>query len=117
MPKLRISRRVQEHMHGTGIGQQPHLGYTGGKDPVQDDAGRSLITKLSTRSARKDGALTVDLDATEAKILYAYVDVLVIGARDNLGWGDEGRDALADLNAAQACLRSLENTFGQAVSL
>lgn len=64
-----------------------------------------LFDRLKAAKPRKDGSISIDLDADERACLYEYADVMAIGAKDNIGPYDAW--ALADYNAATALMRKL----------
>ena len=98
--KVRVSQRVLFHLSGSDAWQSP------GRDPLAN----RLMAKLQGKP-RKDGSITVDLDASERDCLYEYADMMAIGARDNIeppgqSYGDNW--ALSDYNAAAGLMRQLE---------
>lgn len=97
--KIRLSRRVLFYLDGSSAGQGQREA-----DPEMHDWLRDVV---GPTKARADGSVLVPIDLRLADALYGYVDAMAMGAADGLGGWDEGRDALADLNAARSCLRAL----------
>ena len=100
--KLRISARILSHLSGSQAWQSPQPDYNSAEEVKQMD-------RLQDANRRKDGSIVIDLDAAERACLREYVDVMAIGAQDNIeppGYS-YGNDALADYNAASALLRKL----------
>lgn len=97
MTKVRIGYRVRVFLEGSQAA-------TDKKEPNYE-----LFQRVLNLKADGKGAVRVELSEEDKDVLRDYVEVFVIGAQDNLGgWGEDGRDALADVNAGRACLRALE---------
>jgi hypothetical protein len=101
--RIRISKTVSGFLDGTAIVQQPSQPYS--HDPQVAAAAKSLVVKWYQANRRKDGSCTVALEPLEIQVLRDYVEVMVMGARDNLGW--DGAEYLGEYNAGQALLRQL----------
>lgn len=98
--KLRISARVWNHLEGS------QAAYT--QEADVDMA--AIIAKIRAANRRKDGSHHIEVtDPEQLDTLRIYMEAMETGAADNLGYADEDRDALADLNAARAVLRALAN--------
>lgn len=110
--KVRISRAVQHEMGGTGIVQEPGVPWS--NEPHRAAAARSLSAKLTgTSSTRKDGSITVALDLGEAQVLFSYMDVWNLGARENLR--DEP-ECLSQIRSSQSVMDKLVADFGSEVT-
>lgn len=102
--RIRIGRRVVDHMDGTqawanvrgGMGDTDPSGYCSAAD-------LSLVRKIAAAPNHKDRSCTVELTVPEAEALLGYVGAMEAGAADNT-WDADGR---ADLAAARGTLRWL----------
>lgn len=102
--KVRLSKRVLVHLDGSGLYQR-YPGSVYSNDPqVQEDA-EGLVAEIDAAKVRADGSVTIVLSAGERLVLRDQVELLRDVSRDDAGWLP---DALADYNAARACLRQLD---------
>lgn len=106
--KLRISKRVLEHLKGSQAWYTPD-----DRERVEADTGALFHRFIDAVDAgnRKDGSVTLDFDRAEMWILHLYVSVMAQGAADNVGNPRDpyyDGDALADLNSARALCRKIE---------
>lgn len=106
--KVRVSRAILSHMEGSqawaDLRHERH-------DPTwrsNDRAALAWVAKLYDTPSRKDGSVTVALTEDEAAHLAEYVDVMSIGARDNIG-NDPG--ALGEVNAARGYMRQVHKLW------
>jgi hypothetical protein len=110
--KIRVSRRIQEFLEGTEIGQ--HVLGMGGDVSKENPASISMQEKIFGAKAIKDGSVTVELDFDEANSLYIYTDAMTAGAGDNASFEDS--DARAELVSGRALLRKLVDLYGREVA-
>jgi hypothetical protein len=109
--KVKVSARFQGFLDGSSLMQQRNVPWS--QDPDEAAAATRLAEKLDVKPHRKDGALIVDIEAPEARVLYSYAESMVTAAGDNLGpWADEDRSNLAEVNTGRATMRALEKLFG-----
>lgn len=106
--KVRVTRTVLSHMEGSqawaDLRHERH-------DPTwrsSDRAALGWVAKLYDAPCRKDGSCTVALTADEAAHLWEYVDVMAIGAADNVSH-DPG--ALGEINAARGYMRQVRKLW------
>lgn len=101
--RLRISSRFLSQLDGGSLFQEPdrieHHGY--------GEAGQALVAAVAAARPNKEGARFVDATPEQVQILRELAETWEAGAADNLGGWDDGRDALADLNAARGFLRQV----------
>lgn len=101
--RLRISARFQSQLDGGHLFQCPdeidRHGY--------GEEGQALVAAVAAARPNKEGARFVDATPEQVQILRELAETWESGAADNLGAWDDGRDALADLNAARGFLRQL----------
>jgi hypothetical protein len=111
--KIRITRPIISHLEGTHAWQCPD--DTDYSDPLEI----GLMDKVKTATARKDGSVTVDLNADECAVLAEYVEVQAIGAKDNIVpprdlrlWPDLAQmNTVGEYNACQALLRQISRAI------
>lgn len=101
--RLRVSARFQSHLSGGHLFQCPdeidQHGY--------GEEGQALVGLVRAARPNTEGARFVDATPEQVQILKEQAETWEAGAADNLGAWDDGRDALADLNAARGFLRQL----------
>lgn len=102
MTKIRISRRVIGHLEGGDAWQSGQRAVASGYERQSTVA---MTEAIKAARPRKDGSVTVELDAEQRAALYSVAAVMATGAAENVGAYDE---ALADLNAARALMRQLD---------
>lgn len=99
--KVRITRTMRNRLAGTQLFQEPDAydrhGY--------GDPGRQLELKERSARTRKDGSVTLDLDAEESAVLLSYAETFAVSAQDDARWD---KAALGEMNAAQALVRQLQ---------
>lgn len=69
----------------------------------------SLVRKVQAAPSRKDGSVTVSLDAEEVEALYLRAGWLMDKSRDGIG---DDPSALGDYNAGAALARQIEKVRG-----
>lgn len=91
--KIRIPRRVLEHLSGSNAAQD------------KTDPDHAFMSRVLATPTRKDGSALVELtDAERADLADTWVEAMATGAEQNM---HDGPESLADLNAARAALRQL----------
>jgi hypothetical protein len=106
--KVRVTRRVGEHLEGT----QAWYDVSYDRPSREDAETLGLMRKYREAPTRKDGSRTVDLTDAELTVLWEYAESLAVVGSDN-AWEPDG---LADLNAARACLRQIVRIKEEAVA-
>jgi len=100
--RVRISARVIGYLEGSDAWQRGRLAVNLG---YERQSTVDMIEAIKTAPRRKDGSVYVDLTPEQREALHRMVDVMALGAADNVGAYPE---ALGDLNAARALLRQLQ---------
>lgn len=99
--EVRISRRVIGHLEGSDAWQSGQRAVDSG---YERQSTVDMTEAIKTARPRKDGSVTVRLNAEQRTTLHRMAYVMAVGAAENIGAYDE---ALADLNAARALMRQL----------
>jgi hypothetical protein len=106
--KLRFSARIISHLEGSqawadAIAIRRNGAVTRSSEPHEIE----LMWRLFDAPSRRDGSCIIWVTADDVQYLESSIGAMEAGAADNLGYADEGNDALADYNAARAMLRAL----------
>jgi hypothetical protein len=102
MPKIRVTRRVAEHLSGGEVWARLRTGRAQRDGEPPEDV--SMMDKIRTAEIRKDGSVRVDLTGPETEGLFVYAEGMQAAAQGDAGWD---KDALADYNAATALVRQI----------
>lgn len=100
---IRVPARVYAYLEGTQFAQDADTNWCRGNPP--GNAHERLWGRLAVTRPRADGSRWIDPPDDERDILRDYATTLATVARANIG---DDPNELADYNAAQAVLRSLE---------
>jgi hypothetical protein len=103
--KLRFSRRIISHLEGSQAWADAWAMRHGGSRTQSSDI--ELMWRLFDAPRRKDGSRVIEVTGDDLDYLESSIGAMEAGAADNLGYTDDGNDALADHNAARAMLRAM----------